>query len=106
VDERAIPRRALNRLAFYRQRARTHICLRRWFSRFGERSAIYGTVRVRVDGAATVGDHLVIEGYDAKVSIKVAPGATLTVADDACLAAGAPARVIRKLELPDGWVRR
>jgi acetyltransferase-like isoleucine patch superfamily enzyme len=192
VDERAIPRRALNRLAFHRQRARTQICLRRWFSRFGERSAIYGTVRVRVDGTATVGDHLVIEGYDAKVSIKVAPGATLTIADDvylnggvsievfhevrigsnvlmapyssvidddrhevepdaarykgpvtignnvwlgrnvavlpgvtigdgaviganavvvrdippACFAAGAPARVIRKLDLPDGWVRR
>jgi acetyltransferase-like isoleucine patch superfamily enzyme len=192
VDERAIPRRALNRLAFCRQRARTHICLRWWFSQFGERSAIYGTVRVRVEGTATAGDHLVIEGYDAKVSIKVAPGATLTIADDvylnggvsievfhevrigsnvlmapyssvidddrhevepgavrykgpvtignnvwlgrnvavlpgvtigdgavvganavvardippACFAAGAPARVIRKLDLPDGWVRR
>jgi maltose O-acetyltransferase len=145
-----------------------------------------------VEGTATVGDHLVIEGYDAKVSIKVAPGATLAIADDvylnggvsievfhevrigsnvlmapyssiiddaaheaepgaprfkgpvtvgnnvwlgrnvavlpgvtigdgsvigansvvsrdippACFAAGAPARVIRKLELADGWVRR
>ncbi len=82
VDERAIPRRAWHRLTCFGQRTRTRTGLRRWFTSSGERSAIYGTVRIRVDGTATVGDLLVIEGYDAQVSIKVARGATLSIGDD------------------------
>ncbi|MGP7996287.1 MAG: acyltransferase [Streptosporangiaceae bacterium] len=44
----------------------------------------------------TIGDGSVI-GANSVVSRDIPPG---------CFAAGAPARVIRKLDLPDGWVRR
>jgi acetyltransferase-like isoleucine patch superfamily enzyme len=44
----------------------------------------------------TVGDGSVI-GANSVVTRDIPPN---------CFAAGAPARVIRKLELPDGWVRR
>jgi maltose O-acetyltransferase len=44
----------------------------------------------------TVGDGSVI-GANSVVTRDIPPGS---------FAAGAPARVIRKLELPDGWVRR
>jgi acetyltransferase-like isoleucine patch superfamily enzyme len=44
----------------------------------------------------TIGDGSVI-GANSVVSRDIPP---------ACFAAGAPARVIRKLELADGWVRR
>jgi hypothetical protein len=39
-----------------------------------------------------VGDHLVIEGYDAKVSIKVARGATLSIVGDVYLNGGSASR--------------
>ena len=99
MAERAIPRRAWNRLTFYGQRTRTRTLIRRWFSSAGGRSAIYGTVRIRVAGTATVGDHLVIEGYDAKVSIKVARGATLSIADDVYLNGGVSIEVYHEVRI-------
>lgn len=86
--ERTVYQRGTDRFRYERRRLRTHRCLRRAFSSFGPDSAIFGSARFQVDGTATVGEHLVVLAEDAKVTIKVAPGATLTMGDHVFMNAG------------------
>jgi acetyltransferase-like isoleucine patch superfamily enzyme len=88
VGERALSRRVARRLGYWRRTARTQCCLRRNFTSHGPRGAIFGAVRFQVDGTAIVGEHFVVEGYDAKVSIKVAEAASLIIGDDVFLNGG------------------
>lgn len=99
VREQALPRRAARRLAYWRRNARSHWCLRRNFTSFGPRAAIFGAVRFRVAGTATVGAHFVVEGYDAKVSIKVAPDARLVIGDDVFLNGGVSIEAWREVRI-------
>lgn len=99
VRERAWPRRAARRLAYWQRCARSYWCLRRAFTSFGPRAAIFGAVRFRVAGTATAGAHFVVEGYDAKVSIKVAPDASLVIGDDVFLNGGVSIEAWREVRI-------
>jgi acetyltransferase-like isoleucine patch superfamily enzyme len=89
MAERTIYQRGTDRFRYERRRLRTHRYLRRAFSSYGPDAAIFGAARFWVEGTATVGRHLVLLGEDAKVTIKVGPGATLTMGDHVCMNAGA-----------------
>ncbi len=85
---RTIYQRGTDRFRYERRQLRTRRCLRRAFGSYGPDSAIFGAVRFVVDGTATVGEHFVAMAEDAKVTIKVAPGATLTIGDHVFMNAG------------------
>jgi maltose O-acetyltransferase len=57
---------------------------------------VWLSANVSVLPGASIGDGSVI-GANSVVTSEIPPN---------CLAVGTPARVVRKLELPDGWVRR
>ena len=88
MAERTLYQRGSDRFRHERRRLRTRRCLRRAFSSYGPDSAIFGTARLLVDGTATVGEHFVVMAEDAKVTIKVAPDATLTMGHHLMLNAG------------------
>jgi len=88
MAERTIYQRGTDRFRYERRRLRTRRYLRRAFSSYGPDAAIFGTVRLVVDGTATVGEHFVVMAEDAKTTIKVAPGATLTMGDHVAMNAG------------------
>ena len=88
MAERTLYQRGSDRFRYERRRLRTRRHLRRAFSSYGPDSAIFGTARFQVDGTATVGEHLVVLAEDAKVTLKVAPGATLTLGDHVFMNAG------------------
>jgi maltose O-acetyltransferase len=87
------------RLGYWRRTARTQWCLRRNFTSHGPRGAIFGAVRFLVDGTAIVGEHFVVEGYDAKVSIKVAEAASLLIGDDVFLNGGVSIEAWREVRI-------
>jgi acetyltransferase-like isoleucine patch superfamily enzyme len=99
VGERALSRRVARRLGYWRRIARTQCCLRRNFTSHGPRGAIFGAVRFLVDGTAIVGEHFVVEGYDAKVSIKVAEAASLLIGDDVFLNGGVSIEAWREVRI-------
>jgi acetyltransferase-like isoleucine patch superfamily enzyme len=99
VGERALSRRVARRLGYWRRTARTQWCLRRNFTSHGPRGAIFGAVRFLVDGTAIVGEHFVVEGYDAKVSIKVAEAASLIIGDDVFLNGGVSIEAWREVRI-------
>lgn len=88
MAERTLYQRGADRFRFERRRRRTRRYLRRAFSSYGPDSAIFGTARFQVDGTATVGEHFVVLAEDATVTIKVAPGATLTMGRHVAMNAG------------------
>jgi acetyltransferase-like isoleucine patch superfamily enzyme len=88
MAERTIYQRGADRFRYERRRLRTRHQLRRAFGSCGPDSAIFGAVRFVVDGTATVGEHFVVMAEDAKTTIKVGPGATLTMGDHVAMNAG------------------
>jgi len=88
MAERTIYQHGTDRLRYERRRLRTRHQLRRAFGSCGPGSAIFGAVRFVVDGTATVGEHFVVMAEDAKTTIKVGPGATLTMGDYVAMNAG------------------
>lgn len=88
TSNRAAYKRACDQFVFRATLARSYLIAKRRFAAFGARPVLRGRVRCRMAGTAVVGDRFVAEGMIATVSLKVHPGAVLTIGNDVYLNAG------------------
>ena len=88
-------------------------------SEVGKNPVLIGKATFQLRGSIRIGNFFMIEGT-VPVLIKVAPGASLSIGDGAVIgansvvtksippntfAAGSPAQVLRKLDIPEKWQR-